>query len=362
MPLSSPTTHAGPLRPRAAADPKDMTLKATEHPQSGDSLSKDHENAPHQHENTLTNSSKSTQALIPRKDDSASEEGDNERPVREKLKKTSINTLPKQSVTEEEGQESPLVTDSKETVLEQDLHDSSGTNALIASEQSKESEDRGRHSRKRSYDDLTSSDLLGDSVSQTIKGDELTERDVSPRKRNRESLNPDEVSLINSRATNERDDNDSERAISPFSSPKGTADGAAAGEIHPKESQSHSDRLNLTPDRDEKMGEARVLSPKKKRSRDQFDKDLENPEDENTNETLQGRLSGEFENGSPAGVRGGGRTAREEPEKKRVRDLSKSQSKSDEQENTSITAVSLKRSIELQARVINFRTLESPRT
>ena len=231
-------------------------------------------------------------------------DGDNEGPVREKLKQTSIDAISKDSTTVSANGSARVTT---ESAMEPSTE--AGRASDLATTQGEDEDNReqprGRHTRKRSFDDLvdTSEQASGHQVkhSDTVMGESKRKRSSEVRSQERlVSGNESTVGSLPAETEHKPD-----KIMSQHEKP------------HEERSPARG-----TPEQDELMGVDRVLSPKKKRSRDQFDKDfIEAPGEGIADQP--GRSSGESERDAASTGRASRRSNREEPEKKRPRDLSK---------------------------------------
>ncbi len=247
-----------------------------------------------------SNTVKNTSVPATKGADSASDNETSERPVREKLKKTSIATLPKYGVAPAADVEDY----DGETLREGALTKSKDEGQDKAS-----SETRGRPSRKRSFDDLEAEDV-GEQAKDTEDKQTSTESyGKHVRKRSRDLKPGEALESLGRRKKSEeslREEGD-EREDRHMSNPEKIETQKAS-----VQTQDHEPM-----DEDTKVGASGI---KKKRSRDQFDKDLEkevldaNAEDDKVHRSSEDsqRSIGQF----------GRRSTRDQPETKRHRDTS----------------------------------------
>ncbi|KAI9775025.1 MAG: hypothetical protein M1839_001577 [Geoglossum umbratile] len=249
-------------------------------------------------------------------------DGNNERPVREKLKQANLGTL--HGVASDEGidtdedaamgsQTTPSETENAPTACERASSEAEEGNTAP--------EPRGRPTRKRSFDDVDIDDIDEDTRSEGASGNK-THQGWGPgthaRKRSRDTstgsgdMGRDEQRVDTGGAfvRGGSEEQNGKSHSSGFSKAKPTLD---AGVRTPTEVM------------DEDREVEPVLSPRRlerKRSRDQFDKDLEKEE----LEEAQSREKDEKNAGGDAEpdmtARSISRTSRDEPEKKRHRDTS----------------------------------------
>ncbi|KAI9848819.1 MAG: hypothetical protein M1837_006335 [Sclerophora amabilis] len=255
---------------------------------------------------TMSKPFRDTASTLPWKEDSASE-GEHERPVREKLKKTSIASMPDHRTARTADPNSDLDEFGRPEVTVKSTRKSTPD----------ESYPRGRALRKRSFDD-TEIDPAERSL------------DRGSRKRSRELSNGEEAVNVTENQANhmaapaatlekapEGDKVESIDVDKDDSDRPGTADNAADPEV-----SSEDKRQN-------------ILSPKKKRSRDQFDKDQVQRADSEI-----APLVSEDADHDPNSIARSSRTTREEPEKKRHRDTSQDVPEKRDQEEKKIPPTS----------------------
>jgi Ran-binding protein 3 len=244
-------------------------------------------------------------------------DGDNEGPVREKLKQTSIDTLPKNGATTTENGNAQGNTESTESPSEAKRVEGISTNDMEADDKE---QPRGRHTRKRSYDDLIDISEQGSGHqidhSDTVMAESKRKRSSEARSQERPISGKEDAGIDSFPAGVK---SDSDKFMGDLKEP------------HMEEARAKA----VTPDRDEIMGIDRVLSPKKKRSRDQFDKDLVEAPAEST-AIQSSRSSGESERDVTSTGRASRRSNREGPEKKRPRDVSKDAFEKKEVEEDSV--------------------------
>lgn len=224
-----------------------------------------------------------------------------ERPVREKLKKTSIASLAQytNSRTNPALPSDELPTTTESQAEQADVgHDV--TNAV-----------RGRPARKRSLDDLQGEDVQGASATGQL-GETVEQGSHHKRMRSRDISGGEE--LISNGQPSSEDltcHDDEENDVDARRSP-----GGAGVLVEPPA------RKGATPPpATARPGDNAILSPKKKRSRDQFDKD-HSRQDEGSDDSENSivRSGSEPAENEDQLVQNASRTATGEPEKKRPRD------------------------------------------
>jgi hypothetical protein len=250
-------------------------------------------------------------------------DGNNERPVREKLKKANLGTLHR--VASDEGidtdedavmgsQTTPSEAENAHTADEQVLGDAEEGNIAPVS--------RGRPTRKRSFDDVDVDDVDEDMKPEDANGSKTGqdwETGTHARKRSRD------VSPGSGSKRHDGEQRVESGEAFAHEGPEEPNDGP-----HPSGFSKTKPTLNTgvrtpTEAMDEDKDAEPVLSPRRlerKRSRDQFDKDLEKEELEQaqsgeTDEKTAGR-----EAEPDVTARSVSRISRDEPEKKRHRDTS----------------------------------------
>jgi len=216
-----------------------------------------------------------------------------ERPVREKLKKTSIASLA-QFNSIKSGQVQALTSN----LQVEDRERQSDTELMSAV--------RGRPARKRSFDDLQKDDLrtsgdsgLSEELDKNVGHKRMRSRDVSGGDDAPSDGEPEPEAV-------DQEESDVDARRSPGG--PGVLVEAPA-------------RTETTPSRSAPEAEESILSPKKKRSRDQFDKDEEH-EDLASEDSRdgRGRPASDLADGGEPLAQMSSRTAKGEPEKKRPRD------------------------------------------
>lgn len=229
-----------------------------------------------------------------------------ERPVREKLKKTSIAALSQQA-----GE--PIVTETTDAI-----HNDEATNSLEDS-----NTQRGRPARKRSFEDLQQED---------IQPNQAVDNTTSP---NRNSTH---------KRMRSRDVNSAENVPNTKSQPR-TEDvieeenhsGPPIAQTEDTNETEMSTQTNTTQkSRTEPNGDA-ILSPKKKRSRDQFDKDQSTKDNASEASSEHSAISGsDGPDISDSAPNANSKTVSGEPEKKRHRDESREAERVTNQQSTRV--------------------------
>ena len=216
--------------------------------------------------------------------------------MREKLKKTSIASLAQYTNSK-----------TNQALQSEDLRittEHQGEQAEVSSDA--ESAARGRPARKRSFDDLRNEDTQS-TVAASQLGKVAEKGSYHKRMRSRDvSGGEDLVSNGQLRTETLEHHDEEENDVDARQSPGGP--GVLA------ESHTVTEKTPPPPD-------GAILSPKKKRSRDQFDKD-QDPEDEGSDDSGDSviRSGSEPAENDDLLVQTTSRTATGEPEKKRVRD------------------------------------------
>ena len=231
----------------------------------------------------------------------ASDGDGGERPVREKLKKTSIASLSQYTNSRANA---ALQSDELSSTAESQGEQADTTNDASGAM-------RGRPARKRSFDDLQKGDTQSINTGSHMG---VTEEKGSHHKRMRSrDISGDEGMVSNGQPGTEHleyhdeEENDGDAHRSP-GGPGVLVEPPVMTETTPPRTQVRAD--NNT-----------ILSPKKKRSRDQFDKD-QDPKDEGSDisgDSIVRSSSEPAENDDPI-AQTTSRTATGEPEKKRPRD------------------------------------------
>ncbi|KAH0551574.1 hypothetical protein GP486_007208 [Trichoglossum hirsutum] len=258
-------------------------------------------------------------------------ENNNERPVRERLKKANLGTLHQAASNGDTGVAEDTVMESQTTATAvEDVSSNDEKTFSDAEEVVGTSLPRGRPTRKRSFDDVEAGDTGDDMKTEDVNGsktDSGREPGAHVRKRSRDAstgsgtMNHDSGKREGSGEESEASD---ELRSSGFSADKPTSN---TGVRTPTEVM------------DEDKEVEPVLSPKRperKRSRDQFDKDLEKEEPEQAPKREKDEKNGGGEVGLDAAARSISRTSRDEPEKKRHRDTSQEADSKEENLETKI--------------------------
>ncbi|KAI9870223.1 MAG: hypothetical protein M1830_004509, partial [Pleopsidium flavum] len=253
------------------------------------------------HTNTPTLSAKDLE--------SASDNDTGERPVREKLKKTSIATLPKYGVTAASA-DHPA----------DDDHSMATETTVTQGNRDAENDDRntrGRPTRKRSLDDLEATDQTAEEDKAIAKSRMEEKHEGHARKRSRDIRN-DNASRENGRRKTSR-----EKALLEEEANEGQEDKSMSeSDEHVKRDQ----HVATPPDQLEFMEEdvgRGVLSPRKKRSRDQVEQDQDKKQKVAATEEERARRNSEEEEKVIARhIHQTTQIRAEGPEKKRPRDTS----------------------------------------
>ena len=260
-------------------------------------------NGPQRPSNTTTIPSPSPATLSVKEIESASDNDASERPVREKLKKTSIATLPKYGVIAGSADD-PAEVDDRMTTLATVSKPSSDV-------ESTDQDTRGRPTRKRSFDDLEAPDELSTTNKSATDHYGMEKHEGHARKRSRD-IRADDSSRESGRRKN---------------SPEKTVPEEEARQEEKDEYMKLSQERGVTPpgqveamDEDKSHG---VLSPRKKRSRDQVEQDQDKKQKvAATEEERARRNSEEEEKAAQERCQGTSQIASKEVEKKRYRDTS----------------------------------------
>ena len=225
-----------------------------------------------------------------------------ERPVREKLKKTSIASLAQYTKATGDSNSTPqLNAFSSDTDVQNPLDEVTEETPSTA---------RGRPARKRSFDDLQNED-----VHHTMhigqQGLSMEKNGQHKRMRSRD-MSSGEGAVLNGQADTEPPEclGEEEDDVIAIQSPGG------AGVLIDAPARS-----TTTPPPTRPAAEKSILSPKKKRSRDQFDKD-HHPRDDRSEGSSERNLraGSEVTENEDQLAQATSRTATGEPEKKRPRD------------------------------------------
>lgn len=247
--------------------------------------------------------------------------------MREKLKKTSIATLPKYGVTAASA-DHPADDDhfmATQTTVAQESRDV----------ESNDPNTRGRPARKRSFDDLEATDQITEENKPIPKSPMEERHEGHARKRSRD-IHADNPPRENGRRKTSR-----EEALLEEEAKEGPEDNSMSGS---DDGHARSDKQAATPpDQIEAMDEDAghgVLSPRKKRSRDQVEQDQDKKQKvAATEEERARRNSEEEEKVAVQHSREPSQNTSEEPERKRSRDSSE-EGKGKEQNDLSTTKVS----------------------
>lgn len=221
----------------------------------------------------------------------AANDNDNEGPVREKLKKTSIGTFPKHQ-TEYAG-----VQGDKLDVPE----------AKASAEQS------ALNSLEPNHDDGDGSHTKSSTTSGKAQEEHITQIDSKENRSSKDVMNDvkNSVSHSSDQEAGHEGTKQSELATTGVQVPSGSRNRDSMS----PDSTGHVETMDEDPG-------ARIMPPRKKRSRDQFDNDDGKESEKATaGEERHSRGSEDTERDTQAGNRAA-RTTREEPEKKRHRDIS----------------------------------------
>lgn len=219
-------------------------------------------------------------------------DGADERPVRQKLKETSIAGVPRPNSPEDHA----MASQGTPVAGAESVSDTSSV------------EGRGRLRRKRSLGDMNEHEEHDE-----VAGGKNTDETGHRRKRSRDSKTDDESSDKQERSKSKSTTEDSHGMTDNMDAKDATNKGGIRTPTEELKS-TESDTAN------------RILSPKKKRSRDQFDKDHLKPDsmDEKAEEgTANAKFREPFEKSKAMSAN---RTVEGEPEKKRHRDDSQDRS------------------------------------
>ncbi|KAH0544292.1 hypothetical protein FGG08_001555 [Glutinoglossum americanum] len=250
-------------------------------------------------------------------------DNNNERPVREKLKKANLGTLHRVASNEDIDVDEDAVMQSQTTAIEAErVPGTNDKDSSNAAETAGMSVSRGRPARKRSFDDVEVDDIGDDMKTEDASGNKTRrgwESGTHARKRSRDvstgsgSMSHDSVQGVGSGGSFVNEGSEELNGESYPSGFPGANPVSNTGVRTPAEVM------------DEDNEPEPVVSPRRperKRSRDQFDKDQEKEE-------LEQSLSREKDEKSAGGevdpditARCVSRTSRDEPEKKRHRDTS----------------------------------------
>lgn len=229
-----------------------------------------------------------------------------ERPVREKLKKTSIASLAQYTNSRTNpALHSDELPSTQEHPVEQADVDSDAATPM-----------RGRPARKRSFDDLQKGDTQN-TVAASQLGGTAENGSYHKRMRSRDTSGSEELIANGQPQTepleyhDEEEEEEEESDIDARRSPGGPGVLVEPPAI----------RESTPPPTKPTVDSNSILSPKKKRSRDQFDKD-HNPQDEGSDDSENsiGRSGSEPAENDDQLAQTTSRTATGEPEKKRPRD------------------------------------------
>lgn len=236
----------------------------------------------------------STKEICQNHDNSDTEAG--ERPVREKLKETSIAGLPKHPVETTKQEEYKVEGD---TMMNSQDTSASVVQATIEDDLAA-SNPRGRPTRKRSFEDLQA----GEQSTDASEGD----RNLNATDKTHKRMRSRDANSVQHASTNELPYSRGDAEVSDKLEPQ-MSTGAKASTPPPSNIIEPNDVVQ------------NVLSPKKKRSRDQFDKDHEH-KDEADITRERSKSGSEGAEDDDLARSGSLRETKGEPEKKRHRDLS----------------------------------------
>lgn len=240
------------------------------------------DNEPSPSSNSIQVSHTSNATLSAKEHESASDNDNGERPVREKLKKTSIATLPKYGVTSA-GAEHPA--DEDQFMATQNTVNEESPNV-----ESNGQDKRGRPTRKRSFDDLEAAHQNAEEDTPVSKVHEGDRHGGHTRKRSRD-VRADTPSRENGRRKTSR-----EKVLLEESANEGQEDKTMSGSD--EGGMRNSERPFTPPDQVEAMDEDAahgVLSPRKKRSRDQVEQDQDKKQKVAATEEERARRNSEEE-------------------------------------------------------------------
>jgi hypothetical protein len=250
-------------------------------------------------------------------------DNNNERPVREKLKKANLGTLHPVAGSEYIELDEDAVMGSQATAAEaEELPRAGDQDSDSATGGSDASVSRGRPARKRSFDDVEVDDIDNDMKTEDANGNKVRQSwdpETHVRKRSRDvstgsgSMSHDSGQGMGSRESFARKGSEEPNGDSYPSSFSKTKPVSNTGVRTPTEVMDEDKELEP------------VVSPRRlerKRSRDQFDKDLEKEELEQSLSRENDEKSAGGEADPDMAARCVSRTSRDEPEKKRHRDTS----------------------------------------
>lgn len=215
-------------------------------------------NGSQQPSNATSIPSTSPATLSVKEIESASDNDTGERPVREKLKKTSIATLPKYGVTAA-GADEPVDDDHPMAAIPPGVKASSDVEPV-------DQGTRGRPTRKRSFDDLEATGESSAPDKPTTNSDRKDSHEGHTRKRSRD-IRAQDSSRESGRRKNSREQ--------PVLEEKDDDDAANDEDeddnmqVSQEQSSTPADQLEMMHD----DGGDGVLSPRKKRSREQVEQD-----------------------------------------------------------------------------------------
>ena len=249
-------------------------------------------------------------------------DGNNERPVREKLKKANLGTLHRGTGNESIDTDEDTTMGSQTTSSEPENASTADEQVSSGAEESNAApEPRGRPTRKRSFDDVGVDDVDGDIKGEDANGNKTRqgwEPGTHARKRSKDASTG---SGSMSRDIEQRVESE-ETFVEEL---EGRNDESYSGGFSEAKPASNTGVRTPTEVMDEDKEVEPVLSPRRlerKRSRDQFDKDLENEELEQAQSREKNEKNPGGEKEPDITARSVSRTSRDEPEKKRHRDTS----------------------------------------
>lgn len=260
-------------------------------------------NGPQRPSNTTSMPSTTSATLSTKEIESASDNDTSERPVREKLKKTSIATLPKYGVTAASADD-PVDDDDRMAALPTGSKTSSDVDTA-------DQGIRGRPTRKRSFDDLEATDEISTAIKPTTNSYGKDSHERHARKKSRDIR---------------ADDSSSESGRRKRSREQPVLEVEEEEEDEDEKMKVSQERGSTPPGPLEPMDEDGghgVLSPRKKRSRDQVEQDQDKKQKvAATEEERARRNSEEEEKAAQARHQETSETVGNESEKKSHRDTS----------------------------------------
>lgn len=260
-------------------------------------------NGPQEPSNATSIPSTSTATLSTKEIESASDNDTGERPVREKLKKTSIATLPKYGVAAAASADNPV--DDDNSMAPRHTASKTSSNAVPT-----DHDIRGRPTRKRSFDDLEATNESSAANKPTTNSHGKESDEGHTRKRSRD-IHADDSSRESGRRQSSREE--------PVLEEEGK-EGDEGDSM--KVSQERSSTPPGQPEAMEEDGGPGVLSPRKKRSRDQVEQDQDKKQKVAATEEERARRNSEEELAAQGRRQDTSLTSGNELEKKRHRDTS----------------------------------------